>query len=204
MILIDEDDPLESGIDLTQLREETSKRVAERRREGMAAIALVLGIFQYRPSRFCILDEVDALWTDERGPVQQQGAPVMSRGYPVPCDYSQADDGGWALYGVTMEELGVSKLPGEVPPAWVARFQRAPVKTEHTKDAFRIVTSILTTILAPESYSFSRGARWKRAYPGVPRLALVYRDLTSISHGRKEKGGHRPWAKQTQPTGVSS
>ncbi|HEX8185646.1 MAG TPA: hypothetical protein VF747_12860, partial [Blastocatellia bacterium] len=63
MILIDEDDILESGIDL--IAQPPGKRLQNvlllsGGEKAMAAIALVLAIFQYRPSPFCILDEVDA------------------------------------------------------------------------------------------------------------------------------------------------
>ena len=63
MILIDEDDVLESGIDL--IAQPPGKRLQNvlllsGGEKAMAAIALVLAIFQYRPSPFCILDEVDA------------------------------------------------------------------------------------------------------------------------------------------------
>ncbi|HKG22707.1 MAG TPA: hypothetical protein VKC34_12480, partial [Blastocatellia bacterium] len=63
MILIDEEDVLESGIDL--IAQPPGKRLQNvlllsGGEKAMAAIALVLSIFQYRPSPFCILDEVDA------------------------------------------------------------------------------------------------------------------------------------------------
>ncbi|MGH9830087.1 MAG: hypothetical protein ACREDR_43300, partial [Blastocatellia bacterium] len=63
MILIDEEDVLESGIDL--IAQPPGKRLQNvlllsGGEKAMAALALVLAIFQYRPSPFCILDEVDA------------------------------------------------------------------------------------------------------------------------------------------------
>ena len=62
MSLIEADDVLESGIDV--IAQPPGKRLQNvlllRRRKAMAALALVLGIFHYRPAPFCLLDEVDA------------------------------------------------------------------------------------------------------------------------------------------------
>ena len=63
MSLIDADDVLESGIDI--VAQPPGKRLQNvlllsGGEKAMAALALVLGIFHYRPSPFCLLDEVDA------------------------------------------------------------------------------------------------------------------------------------------------
>ena len=57
------DDALESGIDI--IAQPPGKRLQNvlllsGGEKAMAALALVLGIFHYRPSPFCLLDEVDA------------------------------------------------------------------------------------------------------------------------------------------------
>src|SRR5258708_12033368 len=62
MTLIDEEDILESGIDL--IAQPPGKRLQNvlllsGGEKAMAAISLVLAIFQYRPSPFCILDQAD-------------------------------------------------------------------------------------------------------------------------------------------------
>ena len=63
MSLIDADDVLESGIDV--IAQPPGKRLQNvlllsGGEKAMAALALVLGIFHYRPAPFCLLDEVDA------------------------------------------------------------------------------------------------------------------------------------------------
>ncbi|HEU4389449.1 MAG TPA: AAA family ATPase [Blastocatellia bacterium] len=115
MILIDEEDVLESGIDL--IAQPPGKRLQNvlllsGGEKAMAAISLVLAIFQYRPSPFCILDEVDApldemnvgRFADEITRMSQETQ------FLVITHNKRTMESARALYGVTMEELGVSKL----------------------------------------------------------------------------------------------
>jgi chromosome segregation protein len=115
MMLIDEEDVLESGIDL--IAQPPGKRLQNvlllsGGEKAMAAIALVLAIFQYKPSPFCILDEVDAP-LDEMN-VGRFSAKVeeMSRGtqFLVITHNKRTMEVARVLYGVTMEEPGISKL----------------------------------------------------------------------------------------------
>ncbi|HKY05383.1 MAG TPA: hypothetical protein VJQ56_10860, partial [Blastocatellia bacterium] len=115
MILIDEDDILESGIDL--IAQPPGKRLQNvlllsGGEKAMAAISLVLAIFQYRPSPFCILDEVDAP-LDEMN-VGRFSSKVVemsdSTQFLVITHNKRTMEAARALYGVTMEEPGVSKL----------------------------------------------------------------------------------------------
>jgi chromosome segregation protein len=115
MMLIDEDDVLESGIDL--IAQPPGKRLQNvlllsGGEKAMAAIALVLAIFQYRPSPFCILDEVDAP-LDEVNVGRFAGKVIeMSQDtqFLVITHNKRTMEAARALYGVTMEEPGVSKL----------------------------------------------------------------------------------------------
>jgi chromosome segregation protein len=115
MMLIDEDDVLESGIDL--IAQPPGKRLQNvlllsGGEKAMAAIALVLAIFEYRPSPFCILDEVDAP-LDEVNVGRFAGKVTeMSRDtqFLVITHNKRTMESARALYGVTMEEPGVSKL----------------------------------------------------------------------------------------------
>ena len=115
MMLIDEDDVLESGIDL--IAQPPGKRLQNvlllsGGEKAMAAIALVLSIFQYRPSPFCILDEVDAP-LDEVNVGRFAGKVIEMSGdtqFLMITHNKRTMEAARALYGVTMEEPGVSKL----------------------------------------------------------------------------------------------
>ena len=115
MSLIDADDVLESGIDV--VAQPPGKRLQNvlllsGGEKAMAALALVLGIFHYRPAPFCLLDEVDApldeanvgRFTDK---VVQLSANTQ---FIVITHNKRTMEMARALYGVTMEEVGVSKL----------------------------------------------------------------------------------------------
>ena len=115
MSLIEADDVLESGIDV--IAQPPGKRLQNvlllsGGEKAMAALALVLGIFHYRPSPFCLLDEVDApldeanvgRFTDK---VAQMSASTQ---FIVITHNKRTMEMARALYGVTMQEVGVSKL----------------------------------------------------------------------------------------------
>ena len=115
MSLIDTDDVLESGIDV--VAQPPGKRLQNvlllsGGEKAMAALALVLGIFHYRPAPFCLLDEVDApldeanvgRFTDK---VVQMSADTQ---FIVITHNKRTMEMARALYGVTMEEVGVSRL----------------------------------------------------------------------------------------------
>jgi chromosome segregation protein len=115
MSLIDADDVLESGIDI--VAQPPGKRLQSvlllsGGEKAMAALALVLGIFHYRPSPFCLLDEVDApldeanvgRFTDK---IQEMSAITQ---FIVITHNKRTMEMARALYGVTMEDAGVSKL----------------------------------------------------------------------------------------------
>jgi chromosome segregation protein len=115
MSLIEGDDVLEAGIDV--IAQPPGKRLQNvlllsGGEKAMAALALVLGIFHYRPSPFCLLDEVDApldeanvaRFTDK---VAQLSANTQ---FIVITHNKRTMEIARALYGVTMQEVGVSKL----------------------------------------------------------------------------------------------
>ncbi len=115
MILIDEEDVLESGIDL--IAQPPGKRLQNvlllsGGEKAMAAIALVLAIFQYRPSPFCILDEVNAPLDEMNVGRFSNKVVEMSRDtqFLVITHNKRTMEAARALYGVTMEEPGISKL----------------------------------------------------------------------------------------------
>lgn len=115
MSLIDTDDVLESGIDI--VAQPPGKRLQNLLllsggEKAMAALALLLSVFRYRPSPFCLLDEVDA-------PLDEANIGRFTRKIVEMAEQTQfivithnkrTMEVARALYGVTMEEAGVSKL----------------------------------------------------------------------------------------------
>ncbi len=117
LILTMEDDPLESGIDIIakppgkQLQSITLLSGGEK---TMTAVALLFSIYMVKPSPFCVLDEMDAPLDEsninrfikilDRFVAQSQFVVISHNKRTI----ARAD----ALYGVTMEEHGVSKLVG--------------------------------------------------------------------------------------------
>ena len=113
--LLDEDDVLESGIDV--MAQPPGKRLQSVMllsggEKALTAISLLFAIFQYKPSPFCILDEVDAPLDDANiGRFVRMLDGLKEQTQFVLITHSRktmeiADQ----LYGVTMEEPGVSKL----------------------------------------------------------------------------------------------
>jgi chromosome segregation protein len=113
--LLDESDPLESGIDI--VASPPGKRLQNVMllsggEKALTAIALMFAIFRYKPSPFCMLDEIDAPLDDANiGRFVELLRGMMDRTQFIIITHSRktmeiAD----RLYGVTMEEPGVSKL----------------------------------------------------------------------------------------------
>jgi chromosome segregation protein len=113
--LLDETDILESGIDV--MAQPPGKRLQNVMllsggEKALTAISLLFAIFQYKPSPFCILDEVDAPLDDANiGRFVRMLEGLKDQTQFVLITHSRktmeiADQ----LYGVTMEEPGVSKL----------------------------------------------------------------------------------------------
>ena len=78
----------------------------------MAAISLVLAIFKYRPSPFCILDEVDAPLDEVNiGRFSDKVLEMSEKTQFMIITHSKRTmEAARTLYGVTMEDPGVSKL----------------------------------------------------------------------------------------------
>jgi chromosome segregation protein len=115
LLLVDEADPLESGIEIIakppgkQLQSISLLSGGER---TMTAVSLLFAIYMVKPSPFCVLDEMDAPLDEsnitrfikilDRFVGQSQFVTITHNKRTI----SRAD----MLYGVTMEEHGISKL----------------------------------------------------------------------------------------------
>ena len=80
--------------------------------KALTALALLIAVFRYQPSPFCILDEVDA-------PLDEANVGRFNKMLAEMCEQTQfivvthnrkTMEMGSVLYGVTMQEPGVSKL----------------------------------------------------------------------------------------------
>ena len=80
--------------------------------KALAALALLIAVFRYQPSPFCILDEVDAP-LDETNVgrfAQMLGEMSADAQFIVVTHNRRTMEKASVLYGVTMQEPGVSKL----------------------------------------------------------------------------------------------
>ncbi len=115
MTLLEAEDVLEAGIEI--VAQPPGKRLQSilllsGGEKAMTAIALVLAIFKYRPSPFCLLDEVDAPLDDANvgrfaGKIAEMSEKTQ---FIVITHNKRTMEAARALYGVTMQEAGVSKL----------------------------------------------------------------------------------------------
>ena len=115
MRLTDEENSAESGIDV--VASPPGKRLQNvlllsGGEKAMTALALLVGIFQYQPSPFCILDEVDAPLDEANiGRFTELVREMSMQTQFVLITHSKKTMSiAPVLYGVTMQEPGVSKL----------------------------------------------------------------------------------------------
>ncbi|MCB1201395.1 MAG: AAA family ATPase [Leptospiraceae bacterium] len=115
LTLTEPDNPLESGIDISVKppgKSAKSLRLLSGGEKALTAIALMFGIYMVRSSPFCILDEIDAPLDDQN----------VGRFLDMLTEFSKSTQfilithnkktmsRAHAIFGVTMEEPGVSRL----------------------------------------------------------------------------------------------
>ena len=111
----DPDDPLNSNINIFAQppgKRNNSLKMLSAGEKSLTAIALLFSIYQYKPSPFCILDEIDAPLDDIN----------IKKFTDVIKDYSKTTqfimvthnkltmESADCIYGVTAEKQGISKL----------------------------------------------------------------------------------------------
>jgi chromosome segregation protein len=115
MQLLDEEDVLESGIELVAQppgKKNQSIALLSGGERALTAIALLFAIFRYKPSPFCILDEVDAPLDEVNTERFVRLVRDFSRDtqFIVITHSRRTMEAADVLYGVTMEEAGCSRL----------------------------------------------------------------------------------------------
>ena len=114
IVLEDGVDILEAGVDLVATppgKHSLNLSLLSGGERALTAVALLLAIFQYRPSPFCVLDEVD-------GPLDEANIGrfidvlrefLTWTKFVVVTHSKRTMTAAHTLYGITMQESGVSK-----------------------------------------------------------------------------------------------
>ncbi|WP_395742696.1 chromosome segregation protein SMC [Prosthecobacter sp.] len=117
LMLVDENDPLESGIEIIakppgkKLQTISLLSGGER---SMTAVALLFSIYQVKPSPFCVLDELDAP-LDETNIgrfLKMLDSFIDNSQFIIVTHNKRTMSRADVIYGVTMQEFGVSKPVG--------------------------------------------------------------------------------------------
>ena len=145
LVLEADKDPLEAGVDIVATppgKPSFSNSLLSGGEKALTAVALLMSIFQFRPSPFCILDEVDAPFDEANIGrfVDVLKDFLATTKFVIVTHSKKTMTAATTLYGVTMQESGVSKRvsvrfedvseDGEISEQAVRREQgREPLET---------------------------------------------------------------------------
>ncbi|HVW83722.1 MAG TPA: AAA family ATPase, partial [Bryobacteraceae bacterium] len=115
MRLTDEENVNESGIDIIASppgKKLQNVLLLSGGEKALTALSLLMAIFKYQPSPFCVLDEVDAPLDEANiGRLTRLLAEMATDTQFIVITHSKKTmESAQAMYGVTMQEAGVSKL----------------------------------------------------------------------------------------------
>ena len=114
LVLEADKDPLEAGVEIVCTppgKTSFSNSLLSGGEKALTAVALLMSIFQFRPSPFCILDEVDAPFDEANIGrfVDVLKDFLASTKFVIVSHSKKTMTVATTLYGVTMQESGVSK-----------------------------------------------------------------------------------------------
>jgi chromosome segregation protein len=117
LVLTDSENLLETGIDIRVSppgKKVQNVGLLSGGEKAMCALALVFAVFHFKPSPFCLLDEVDAPLDDANiGRFNEVIREIAHGSQVVLVTHNKGTmEIADTLYGITMEEAGVSKLVG--------------------------------------------------------------------------------------------
>ena len=135
LVLEEGKDPLDAGVDIMATppgKPSFSNSLLSGGEKALTAVALLMSIFQFRPSPFCILDEVDAPFDEANIGrfVDVLKDFLDSTKFVIVTHSKKTMTAATTLYGVTMQESGVSKRVS-------VRFEDVSEDGEISQDAVR-------------------------------------------------------------------
>lgn len=115
LVMIGDGDVLESGVDMVALppgKKPQAIAMLSSGERSLTAIALLFALFKIKPSPFCVMDEVDAALDDANVGRFADMVREFSQNtqFVIITHNKRTMEMADVLYGVTMEESGVSKL----------------------------------------------------------------------------------------------
>lgn len=115
LVLADPENPLESGIEIVAQppgKRLTSLMLLSGGEKSLTAVALLFAVLKVKPTPFCVLDEIDAALDEANVARFSELLQAMSEKvqFIVVTHRRRTMEVADAIYGVTMEESGISKL----------------------------------------------------------------------------------------------